>query len=140
MKYLIKLHKLANKTADKLRYISNNTCLLPNQEFTYYRDLNGNPSVLEINEKNSLDFKQNLGNGVVLEMVHVPKGDYIDYRSNQVFIDDDFWISKYPITNTQIYEVLRSRFTLFNDKPIVNINWDECYECSFLHVRLQYII
>ncbi|MBZ0255525.1 formylglycine-generating enzyme family protein, partial [bacterium] len=101
-----------------------------------------------------------IGDGVEIEMVRIPKGSYIrgaddadpyarenEKPAHTVTITNDFWIGKYEVTNTQMRKFLPSHVTLgggdfsLNDEdmPAGNVTWDRAKEfCQWLTDNTDY--
>jgi formylglycine-generating enzyme required for sulfatase activity/Tfp pilus assembly protein PilF len=86
----------------------------------------------------------NLGNGVILEMVYIPDGEFMmgakqgeegasddEYPQHKVTIAKPFYMSKYPITQAQYKAIMNgeneSRFK-GEKRPVENVSWDKAKE------------
>ncbi|MEB3343144.1 bifunctional serine/threonine-protein kinase/formylglycine-generating enzyme family protein [Okeania sp.] len=82
---------------------------------------------------------ENLGNGVSLEMVNIPRGRFImgspeteaerfDDESPQHYVDvPEFFIGKYPVTQVQWKAVMGNNPSFFKgaSRPVENVSWKE---------------
>jgi formylglycine-generating enzyme required for sulfatase activity len=90
--------------------------------------------------------KEDLGNGVFLEMVYIPPGEFMmgsnesdaEKPIHKVRIKEPFYMGKYPITNQQYKQIMGSSPSPsgFNAprQPVVYVTWTEaknfCYRLS----------
>lgn len=91
--------------------------------------------------------KEDLGNGITLEMVYIPGGEFImgsseteEERSPHEELPhscevSSFFLGKYPITQAQWQEIMGNNPSRFQDPncPVEKISWDEAVEfCQIL--------
>lgn len=89
-------------------------------------------------------FVEDLGNGVKLEMLLIPKGSFLmgsadgdesafgqEKPQHRVEITEAFYLGKYQITQGQWQAVMGnnpSKFKKGNDYPVERVSWDDCHE------------
>ena len=89
---------------------------------------------------NELSFAEDLGNGVKLEMIHIPSGSFLmgspagvgndcEHPQHRVTISP-FYIGKYPVTKAQWQTVMGKNLSHFkfkgNDLPVESVSWNDC--------------
>ena len=82
-------------------------------------------------------FPEDLGNGIVLEMVHIPGGSFQmgsseslwEYPVHQVTVQP-FYLGKYPITQEQYQAVMGNNPAYFKGakRPVEQVNWNDTVE------------
>jgi formylglycine-generating enzyme required for sulfatase activity len=84
-------------------------------------------------------FVEDLGNGVMLEMVEIPAGTFYmgspeneegreDYESPQHQVNvPSFFIGKYPLTQAQYQAIMRNNPAYFkgNNRPVEKVSWND---------------
>jgi len=95
-----------------------------------------------------------LGGGVKLEMVLVPKGSFLmgspssewfrddDETQHSVMLTRDFWIGKYEVTQRQWQQVMGSNPSHFIepglDAPMEQVSWNDCQEfIKLINAKVQ---
>jgi formylglycine-generating enzyme required for sulfatase activity/uncharacterized caspase-like protein len=85
-------------------------------------------------------FVEDLGNGVKLEMILIPKGSFMmgsvdgdndEKPQHRVEITQEFYIGKYQITQGQWQAVTGNNPSWFQkggDYPVERVSWDDCHE------------
>lgn len=89
-------------------------------------------------------FTEDLGNGVKLEMLLIPKGGFLmgspdsdsdadddEKPQHRVEITQEFYLGKYQITQGQWQAVMGnnpSHFQNGNDYPVEQVSWDDCHK------------
>ncbi|MCA6621460.1 MAG: SUMF1/EgtB/PvdO family nonheme iron enzyme [Pseudanabaena sp. M165S2SP1A06QC] len=96
--------------------------------------------------------RENLGNGVTLDLVKIPAGKFSmgsnKYSSEQPIHDvsiKEFWMGKYAITNAQWYAVMGTKPSDLSDvkfqgenQPVINVSWDDATEfCKKLSQKIN---
>jgi len=91
--------------------------------------------------RQSADFKTiDLGNGVMLEMVWIPPGEFLmgspdgetcrqdDEVQHVVKVAQGFWIGKYEVTQEQWEQVMGNNPSKFKGpkNPVEQVSWDDC--------------
>jgi formylglycine-generating enzyme required for sulfatase activity len=82
--------------------------------------------------------KENLGNGIILELVKIPAGEFMmgsnNGRNNEKPVHKvklkEFYMGKYPVTEAQYQAIMRKNPlpSKADDKPVVCVNWDMAQE------------
>jgi formylglycine-generating enzyme required for sulfatase activity len=85
--------------------------------------------------KNAKELTFDLGNGVKLEMVRIPKGKFLmgspkEGPQHEVTLTKDFYLGKYEVTQAQWEELMGSNPSYFKLKngPVEQVSWEECQE------------
>ncbi|MFK0732409.1 MAG: protein kinase, partial [Gloeotrichia echinulata HAB0833] len=111
---------------------------VPKFEFEYAK-IDTNLKITRYRSQAEL-FTEDLGNGVVLEMVAIPGGSFIMGSPENEGYDDErpqhqvtiqpFYIGKFPITQEQYAAVMGTNPSRFQGKkrPVENVNWNEAVE------------
>jgi formylglycine-generating enzyme required for sulfatase activity len=95
-------------------------------------------------------YREDLGNGVYLDMVHIAGGSFLmgspasepksyngERPQHQVTVPN-FWMGKYQVTQAQWQAIMGSNPAQFKgaNRPVEQVNWDECQEfCRKLSER-----
>lgn len=97
----------------------------------------GEPMVVEEKLRSSMpniteNFTEVLRNGIELEMIAIPPGDFILFGDKPTVVKlKGFWMSKYPITQAQ-YEAIMfynpSYFRGDSNHPVEQVTWDNAQE------------
>ena len=97
------------------------------------------PANINVNINPQSSFTEDLGNGVKLEMIAIPRGTFLmgspeneaerqDYESpkHQVTVPS-FFMGKYPLTQAQYQAILGSNPSYFkgNNRPVETVSWDD---------------
>ncbi|MFN8797833.1 MAG: caspase, EACC1-associated type [Pseudanabaena sp.] len=96
--------------------------------------------------------RENLGNGVTLDLVKIPAGKFSmgsnKYSSEQPIHDvsiKEFWMGKCAVTNAQWYAVMGTKPSDLSDvkfqgenQPVINVSWDDATEfCKKLSQKIN---
>jgi formylglycine-generating enzyme required for sulfatase activity len=98
--------------------------------------------VIKKSQGSAARFFQNLGGGVVLQMVAIPAGDFImgapeleegssDYQRPQHRVNiASFYMGKYPVTQAQYAAIMGSSPAYFQggDRPVETVSWHDAVE------------
>jgi formylglycine-generating enzyme required for sulfatase activity len=107
---------------------------------TYHFDVitvDRNGKEINSQRKSAQYFEENLGNGVILEMVYIPAGSFMmgsnEYDNekpiHKVTFKEPFFMGKYPVTNEQYKQIIGSSPSPkdFNapKQPVVYVSWED---------------
>ena len=96
--------------------------------------------LLSQNLKLGSSYVEDLGEGVKLEMIWIPPGEFImgsdkystpgEKPSHRVRITKGFWVGKYEVTQEQWETVMGNFPSHFKryDNPVESVSWEECQE------------
>ncbi len=106
--------------------------------------VNDKGSITERQQREAQQFLEDLGNGITLDMVQIPGGEFLmgaadgeegasndEYPQHRVTVTE-FFMGKYPITQAQYQAIVGknpSRFTENgSNRPVENVSWKDAME------------
>ncbi|MEY2911457.1 MAG: hypothetical protein RLZZ184_766, partial [Cyanobacteriota bacterium] len=95
--------------------------------------------IIKQTNKSAKYFTEELGNGVLLEMVQIPAGKFMmGSQENEQGIESNekpqhqvtvtsFWMAKYPLTQAQYQAIIGTSPSRFkgNNRPVENVSWND---------------
>ncbi len=105
--------------------------------------------ILETSQSQAKRVVFDLGNGIKLEMVSIPKGSFQmgsengnsdEKPAHQVEIKKAFWMGKYPVTQAQYQQIMGNNPSRFKGekRPVETVSWLEAVEfCKKLSQKLE---
>ena len=102
--------------------------------------LDQNGDIVDYPKKQAKFFKEDLGNGVNLDMVFIPGGKFMmgspegegkdNERPQHEVTVKPFYMGKYPITQVQYLEVMGKNPSRFegDERPVENISWNDAVD------------
>ena len=105
-----------------------------------FDSLNERGQEVRLEAEKAQSFVQDLGNGIKLEMISIPGGNFVmgspdsEGRNNEKpqheVTVSPFYMGKYPVTQAQYQQVMGYNPSHFkgNDRPVEKVSWDEAVE------------